>query len=78
MKVQFSFWKKGYEEGGLCQALLIYKGKRQVVDKIFCEVPSYSVTRTKNPIFVIEAKASQVELCYIPKGKKFKIYAYIR
>lgn len=78
MKVQFSFWKKGYEQGGLCQALLIYKGNRQVVDKIFCEVPSYSKTRKTNPVFVIEAKASQVELRQVPYGKKFKVYAYIR
>jgi hypothetical protein len=78
MKVQFSFWKKGYEQEAITQALLTYKNKRIIVDKIICEIPCKTTTRKTNPVFVVEANATQVELRQIPKRKKTSIHAYIR
>jgi hypothetical protein len=71
MKVQFSFYKHGYETEGGSQALVLYKNKQTIADKVFCNVPCYTKTRKTNPVFVVEAHGRIRERIV---GKKLHIY----
>ena len=54
-RIQFSFWKRGFTKQGKTQALVMAGHKKFIVDEVRCRVPSKTVTRRRNPVFVVEA-----------------------
>lgn len=52
--IQFSFYKKGYEKEGVNYALIIRNRHKYIVKEVSCSCPTKTVTRKRNPVFVIE------------------------
>ncbi len=52
-KIEFSFYKKGYEKEGVNYALVLRNRHKYIVKEIVCYTPVVTRTRKRNPVFVI-------------------------